>query len=106
VSKVEYNKMSGGRPIALVHCGSDLFVRTVWSPINWAIRVKSIILGHLLNFLEITVLDSNGDIKKGEKIRQDIAGPCCHGGRFCAIFFYCIEMFLQVMLLHTTGNCL
>jgi len=67
VSKVEYNKLSGGRPIALVHLGADLLVRTVWAPNAWALR--------------ITVLTPSGDIKLSEKrVKQDIAGPCCHAG--------------------------
>jgi diaminopimelate decarboxylase len=43
VSKVEYTKVSGGRHIALIHAGADLFVRTVWLPTKWAIRVRTII---------------------------------------------------------------
>jgi len=70
VSRVEYTKRSNGRAIALVHCGADLFVRTVWAPNKWAIR--------------ISVTDRNGLLKSGQREKQDIAGPCCHGGDIIA----------------------
>jgi diaminopimelate decarboxylase len=63
VSKVEYNKSAGGRNIAVIHAGADLCLRTVYMPTKWAVRVS--------------VLDSEGKIKQGEKFKQDIAGPCC-----------------------------
>jgi len=71
VSRVEYTKRSGGRSIALVHCGADLFVRTVWAPTKWAIR--------------ISVTTSKGELRDSStKEKQDIAGPCCHGGDIIA----------------------
>lgn len=39
VSRVEYNKRSGGRNIAIVQAGADLFVRTVWMPTKWSASV-------------------------------------------------------------------
>lgn len=36
---VEYTKRSGGRNIAIIQAGADLYVRTVYMPTNWAIRV-------------------------------------------------------------------
>ncbi len=57
-----------------------MFVRTVWMPTKWPIR--------------ITVLDNNGEKRKWSNTsnnnaittaaergyKQDIAGPCCHAG--------------------------
>jgi len=63
VSRIEYNKISGGRHIAATHCGADLFVRTVFMPTKWAVR--------------FTALDPKGEKKTGELVPQDIAGPCC-----------------------------
>jgi diaminopimelate decarboxylase len=71
VSRVEYTKQSGGELIAIQHGGADLFVRTVWAPTKWALR--------------ISVLDAQGHLKQDkERVRQDIAGPCCHGGDIIA----------------------
>lgn len=70
LSRVEYTKVCGGRHIALTHAGADLFVRTVFMPNSWAIR--------------ISVVDSKGSLKKGNVVKQDIAGPCCHAGDIIA----------------------
>eukprot|EP01114_Cavostelium_apophysatum_P021025 TRINITY_DN7214_c0_g1_i2.p1 TRINITY_DN7214_c0_g1~~TRINITY_DN7214_c0_g1_i2.p1 ORF type:complete len:447 (-),score=110.25 TRINITY_DN7214_c0_g1_i2:57-1373(-) len=67
VSRVEYTKESGGRQFAAVHAGADLFVRTIWAPTKWAIRVS--------------VLNSKGDLKQSkERISYDVSGPCCFAG--------------------------
>jgi len=63
ISKVEYNKVSGGRNIASIHGGADIFGRTVYMPTKWAIRVS--------------VLSPTGELKQGPRMKQDIAGPCC-----------------------------
>jgi len=63
VSRIEYSKVSGGRHIAATHGGTDLFVRTIFMPTKWAIR--------------ITALNSKGEKKRGDLVPQDIAGPCC-----------------------------
>eukprot|EP01116_Phalansterium_solitarium_P024929 TRINITY_DN9290_c0_g1_i1.p1 TRINITY_DN9290_c0_g1~~TRINITY_DN9290_c0_g1_i1.p1 ORF type:complete len:408 (+),score=118.31 TRINITY_DN9290_c0_g1_i1:51-1274(+) len=70
VSRVEYAKVSGGRNIGIVHAGADLFVRTVWMPSKWPIRVS--------------VVTPDGDLKQGTPEKQDIAGPCCFGGDIIA----------------------
>jgi len=70
VSRIEYTKVSGGRHIAITHAGSDLFVRTVFMPLKWAIRMTS--------------LDSKGKKKTSKIVPQDIAGPCCHAGDIIA----------------------
>jgi diaminopimelate decarboxylase len=41
VSTVEYVKSAGGRRIAVVHCGADLFLRTVYQPASWPHRVSA-----------------------------------------------------------------
>ena len=66
VSQVEYTKISGGRRIALIHAGLDLFVRTVYMPKTWVLRV--------------TVFDKNGNRKQGNRELHNIAGPCCIAG--------------------------
>lgn len=64
---VEYTKVSGGRHFAAVHAGADLFVRTVYMPDQWPLRLE--------------LLDHNGDAKlvqPGEElVETDISGPCC-----------------------------
>lgn len=70
---VVLSKCTGGRNIALMHAGADLFVRTVWMATKWPIRVS--------------VLDSNGNLKQTPRkdwISQDIAGPCCFAGDIIA----------------------
>ena len=41
ISKVEYAKSAGGRRLATVHCGADLFLRTAYQPHNWPHRVSA-----------------------------------------------------------------
>eukprot|EP01088_Endostelium_zonatum_P021323 TRINITY_DN8336_c0_g1_i1.p1 TRINITY_DN8336_c0_g1~~TRINITY_DN8336_c0_g1_i1.p1 ORF type:complete len:486 (-),score=96.10 TRINITY_DN8336_c0_g1_i1:25-1482(-) len=66
VSQVEYTKISGGRRIALIHAGLDLFVRTIYMPKTWVLRA--------------TVFDKNGKRKEGKRELHNIAGPCCIAG--------------------------
>jgi len=71
-AKVEYTKMSGGRGIAVIQAGADLFLRTIWAPEKWPLR--------------ITLLNEAGDFKEEEndKVVWDIAGPCCFSGDIVA----------------------
>lgn len=62
-SKVEYTKRAGQRNIAAIHGGTDFFLRTVFMPTKWAIR--------------LSVFTQNGDLKKAPSEKQDIVGPCC-----------------------------
>lgn len=41
LSRVEYVKCAGGRRIATVHCGADLFLRTAYQPANWPHRISA-----------------------------------------------------------------
>lgn len=70
LSRVEYVKRSGGRPIATIHLGADMFVRTAYVPDVW--------------HHEVSVLDSEGKSKGGELVGQDVAGPLCFSGDLVA----------------------
>ncbi len=70
VARVEYTKTTGGRHIAMTHAGAQVATRTVFMPELWTIRVSA--------------LDPNGRPKTGEKIAQDVAGPCCFAGDIIA----------------------
>lgn len=70
VSRVEYAKTAGGRPIAVTHAGAQVATRTVFVPEAWPIRVAA--------------YDAQGRPKTGEPVAQDIAGPCCFAGDLVA----------------------
>ena len=70
VARVEYTKTTGGRHIAMTHAGAQVATRTVFMPELWAIRVSA--------------LDPAGRPKTGEKVPQDVAGPCCFAGDIIA----------------------
>ncbi|GAA1917794.1 diaminopimelate decarboxylase [Streptantibioticus ferralitis] len=70
LARVEYTKTAGGRPIAVTHAGAQLATRTVYAPGAWPIRV--------------TALDDKGHPKSGERVAQDVAGPCCFAGDIVA----------------------
>jgi diaminopimelate decarboxylase len=69
-SRVEHVKRAGGRDIAVVHFGADLFVRTAYLPATWPHR--------------ITVHDGAGAPKEGPTSPRDIAGPLCFSGDLLA----------------------
>jgi len=70
VARVEYTKNMGGRQIALTHAGAHNMMRIVFQPEVWARRV--------------TALSPSGQARTGERIVQDIAGPCCFAGDIIA----------------------
>lgn len=70
IGRIEYTKTMGGVSIALGHIGVQTLVRTVYEPEDWMRR--------------ITAFDSMGDLKKGDLIPQDIAGPACFSGDLIA----------------------
>ena len=70
LARVEYTKVTGGRHIAMTHAGAQVTTRTVFMPALWAIRVSA--------------LDPSGRPKTGEKVAQDVAGPCCFAGDIVA----------------------
>jgi diaminopimelate decarboxylase len=68
MSRVEYTKRAGPRYVALQHAGADLFLRSVYHPETWPLR--------------ITVCDADGVAKPtdGVLFEYDIGGPCCIAG--------------------------
>lgn len=66
VSRVEYVKESGGRPIAITHAGAQVATRTVFMPESWPLRIG--------------VRNPDGSEKTGPVVVQDVAGPCCFAG--------------------------
>ncbi len=71
-SRVEATKRAGGRPIAVIHAGADLFVRTAYQPDRWPHRV--------------TVHHPDGRPKDLPKSLEpwDVAGPLCFSGDLVA----------------------
>ncbi|MFE0688410.1 diaminopimelate decarboxylase [Streptomyces xiamenensis] len=70
LTRVEYTKNAGGRPIAVTHAGAQVATRTVFAPDAWPIRVAA--------------YDAKGRPKTGVPLRQDVAGPCCFAGDLVA----------------------
>ncbi|MET9887816.1 diaminopimelate decarboxylase [Streptomyces sp. NPDC006430] len=70
LTRVEYTKTTGARPIALTHAGVQLATRTVYAPEAWPLRVLA--------------YDAKGAPKTGTPIAQDIAGPACFAGDLLA----------------------
>ncbi|MFD2674287.1 diaminopimelate decarboxylase [Gulosibacter bifidus] len=70
ISRVEYTKTTGGRPIAISHVGAQIATRTVFMPESWPLRVSA----H----------DPTGALKTDQVITQDIGGPCCFAGDMIA----------------------
>lgn len=71
VTRVEYAKSTGGRPIAITHAGVQVATRTVFMPEDWPLRIE--------------VFDAAGVPRIGETILQDIAGPACFSGDMLAV---------------------
>ena len=76
VSRVEYTKVAGGRRIAAIHCGADLFLRTCYQPRNWPHRVSAWTASG--EFLDPAALASSGTAL------WDIVGPLCFRGDIVA----------------------
>ncbi|MFE0644067.1 diaminopimelate decarboxylase [Streptomyces sp. NPDC058877] len=70
LTRVEYTKTSGGRPIAVTHAGVQLATRTVYAPGSWPLRVLA--------------YDAEGRPRTGEEVVQDVAGPACFAGDLLA----------------------
>lgn len=71
ISRVEYDKVTGGRPIAVTHAGVQVATRTVFMPQSWPLRVE--------------VYDPSGVIRVGGNEVQDVAGPACFSGDMLAV---------------------
>ncbi|WP_434590533.1 diaminopimelate decarboxylase [Streptomyces sp. A5-4] len=70
LTRVEYAKTSGGRPIALTHAGVQIATRTVYDPVSWPLRIAA--------------YDARGRPKPGPAVAQDVAGPACFAGDLLA----------------------
>ncbi|MEU8774588.1 diaminopimelate decarboxylase [Streptomyces sp. NPDC048606] len=70
LARVEYTKVTGGRPIAVTHAGVQLATRTVYAPRSWPLRVLP--------------YDAKGAPKTGPLLAQDVAGPACFAGDLLA----------------------
>ena len=73
VSQVEYVKAAGGRRIATVHCGADLFLRTAYQPSAWPHRVSA-----------WTADGAFMDPRASECDAWDVVGPLCFRGDIIA----------------------
>ncbi|MCJ0870959.1 diaminopimelate decarboxylase [Streptomyces sp. AP-93] len=70
LTRVEYTKTTGGRPIALTHAGVQLATRTVYAPAAWPLRILP--------------YSAKGAPLTGPVVAQDIAGPACFAGDLLA----------------------
>lgn len=66
LSRVEATKRSGGRRIAVLHVGADLFVRAAYLPARWR---------H-----PISVHHPDGQPMTGPRMPWDVVGPLCFSG--------------------------
>lgn len=71
VARVEYTKVTGGRPIAVTHAGVQVATRTVFAPAAWPLRVD--------------VYDARGSRRDEQPQIQDVAGPACFTGDMLAV---------------------
>ncbi|MEU3303451.1 diaminopimelate decarboxylase [Streptomyces sp. NPDC006678] len=70
LTRVEYTKTTGSRPIAVTHAGVQIATRTIYDPVSWPLR--------------IAVYDAKGVPRTGDAVVQDIAGPACFAGDLLA----------------------
>ncbi|WP_432074408.1 diaminopimelate decarboxylase [Streptomyces wuyuanensis] len=70
LTRVEYTKTTGGRPIAVTHAGVQVATRTVYDPASWPLR--------------IVAYDAKGAPRTGDDVVQDVAGPACFAGDLLA----------------------
>ncbi|MEV7088331.1 diaminopimelate decarboxylase [Streptomyces sp. NPDC093085] len=70
LTRVEYAKSAGGRPIAVTHAGAQVATRTVYAPASWPVRIAA--------------YDAEGRPRTGPAVAQDIAGPACFAGDLLA----------------------
>ncbi|CAM5667226.1 Diaminopimelate decarboxylase OS=Streptomyces griseomycini OX=66895 GN=FHS37_007363 PE=3 SV=1 [Streptomyces griseomycini] len=70
LTRVEYAKSAGGRPVAVTHAGVQVATRTVYAPGAWPLRIAA--------------YDAKGRPKEGPAVVQDVAGPACFAGDLLA----------------------
>ncbi|MFV2119582.1 diaminopimelate decarboxylase [Streptomyces sp. Act-28] len=71
LTRVEYTKTSGSRPIAVTHAGVQVATRTVYAPASWPLRIAA--------------YDAGGRPRRGPTVEQDVAGPACFAGDLLAV---------------------
>lgn len=71
VARVEYTKVTGGRPIAITHAGVQVATRTIFGPAEWPLRIE--------------VYDTEGRRRADRPQVQDVAGPACFTGDMLAV---------------------
>lgn len=71
VTRVEYTKRTGGRPIAVTHAGVQVATRTVFMPESWPLRLE--------------VFQNDGQQRTTPLVDQDVAGPACFTGDMLAV---------------------
>lgn len=71
VARVEYTKVTGGRPIAITHAGVQVATRSIFAPEAWPLRVE--------------VYDAHGRRRDDPPRVQDVAGPACFTGDMLAV---------------------
>jgi diaminopimelate decarboxylase len=69
-SRVEYVKHSAAGNTVLIHLGADMFLRRCYRPEEW--------------HHEISLLDRNGKVKRGDTLPYNVAGPLCFSGDIIA----------------------
>ena len=70
IGRIEYTKKMGDSQIALGHIGVQTLMRTVFEPEDCERRISA--------------FDTKGNLKTGNEIEQDIAGPACFSGDLIA----------------------
>lgn len=71
LTRVEYEKVSGGRRIAITHAGVQVATRTVFMPESWPLRIE--------------VYDAEGRERTTDVEVHDVAGPACFTGDMLAV---------------------
>ncbi len=90
LSRVEAVRITGGRRLATIHLGADLFVRAVYRPAWWRHR--------------ITVHAPDGSPRQGPKAPWDVVGPLCFSGDRLAKGLLLPEVFEgDIVAVHDAG---
>jgi diaminopimelate decarboxylase len=73
LSRIEYTKETGGRPILIQNVGADIAIRTVYLPKQWPLRVTLV----REDGSEAYGGDGVSGVAQGTEVATDVAGPCC-----------------------------
>ena len=97
VSKVEYVKENGGKNIAIIHAGAQLFVRTAYQPDVWKHRLSVFKQNSRQPPRQASRqatrqanIEANIETNRGDSdlncnlVKYDIAGPLCFSGDYVA----------------------